>query len=148
MPKTEIQANKAFLLHERLLKVVEDSKQNFFIIGALLAEIHDNEYYKVMGYETFRSYLGDPDISLKYSTAYHAMKVVKKFDLDETVGINYSKLIMIAPHVNEETKEELLEKAQALSQSDLRREIRLLKGEEDPDARLITCPYCRKQFEI
>ena len=148
MLKTEIQANKAFALDQRLKAVVEDSKQNFFIIGALLVEIHDNDYYQLMGYETFRSYLGDPEISLKYSTAYHAMKVVKKFELDETVGINYSKLIMIAPHINKENKADLLEKAQSLSQSDLRREIRVMKGEEDPDARMIICPKCGEQFEI
>lgn len=141
-------ASKAYMLHERLLGVVEDTKRNFFLVGALLAEIHDNEYWELMGYESFRSYIADPEIAIKYSTAYHAMNVVRKFELEETIGINYSKLIMIAPHLQDDNKVELLEKARSLSQSDLRIEIRTLKGEENPEARMVTCPHCNKEFEI
>lgn len=130
MPNTKkIQTNKperAFQLHRQLKTVVENAKRNFFVMGAILTEIKDNEYWKTMGYETFRSYIADPEIGIKQSSAYHAMKLVNTFTLEETQGVDYSKLITIVPYLEDSNRDKLLEMARTLSRSDLQKELNLL----------------------
>jgi hypothetical protein len=92
-------------------------------MGAILNEIKDNEYWRLMGYQTFRSYIADPEIGIKQSSAYHAMKLVSTFSLEETEGVEYSKLITIVPHITDDNRDDLLEKARSLSRSDLQKEL-------------------------
>jgi hypothetical protein len=120
---------RAFQLHKQLKTVVENAKRNFFVMGAILNEIKDEEHWVTMGHETFRSYIADPEIGIKQSSAYHAMKLVNTFTLEETEGIEYSKLITLVPHITKANRDELLEKARTLSRSDL--QLELQPGEDE-----------------
>ncbi len=141
--------DRAFFLHKQLIQVVDNTKRNFFVMGAILKEIHDNEYYLTMGYDTFTAYLADPDIGVKRSSAYHSMRLVDMFTIEETSGVNYSKLIKIAPLVTDKNKDELVVLAKTLSTSDLNKELKKYKGEkEEESVRHITCPHCGKEFEL
>lgn len=114
---------RAFQLHKQLKTIVENTKRNFFVMGAILNEIKDNDYWEVMGYNSFRAYIADPEIGIKQSSAYHAMKLVNTFTLEETEGIEYSKLIALVPHLTNDNRDELLTMAKTLSRSDLQQEL-------------------------
>lgn len=141
--------DRAHFLHEKLKEVVDTAKHNFFIMGAILQEIHDNKYYETMGYDTFPSYLADPEIGIKASTAYHAINIVKHFTIEETSGVNYSKLIRIVSKVTDKNKDELVLMARTLSTSDLVRELKKMEGNEEEElTRKVTCPHCQKEFNL
>lgn len=121
---TKKEQDRAFQLRQELLKLRASATENFFRIGIILKEVRDKELWR-MGADTFEEFFADPEIGLKRSTAYHAIKLVETFPKwERLVEVPVSKLIMIAPHVTEDNKEELLKEAEALSRSDLGYKLR------------------------
>jgi hypothetical protein len=100
----------------------------------MLKEMKEN--YRILGYETFESYLGAPEVSIGRSTAYSLIEIYNKLieekglEIKLLSEIDYSKLLKIIPMSNQSDFGEWLEKAKTLSRSDLIDEIKELKGEE------------------
>ena len=114
------------------IKVVSD----LMSIGLILKTIRDKKIYEQQ-HETFDSFLGDPDVALGRSTAYKAIKIWEVFGQikSRVLDIGTERLNLIAGPVEKDPKnmEEWIDKARALSLSDLKAEI---KGEDMPEGAL------------
>lgn len=121
---TPDKADHSHSLRQELIALRISATEHFFRIGEILKEVRDNQYWIVEGHPSFESYIADPEIGIKRSTAYHAIKLIETFPQRELLSeIPVSKLIMIAPYVKEENKLELIAAAKSLSRSDLRQEL-------------------------
>lgn len=104
MPKL-IDSEKAFEVHKKAIEI--KNGMGFFIVrmGQLLKEIRDNDYYEVLGYETFSEYVANSELAFKRRTAYYYIEIyewfILKFDYkpEELAEIGYSKLITLLPIV-------------------------------------------------
>jgi len=120
---TKSDSERAHYLRQEIINLRISATEQFFRLGEVLKEVQDKEYWR-MGYESFTEYFSDPEFSLKKSTVYHAIKLFETFaDQKPLLDIPVSKLIMIAPHVTEKNKDEMVEAARGLSRGDLRHEL-------------------------
>lgn len=114
-----------------IIKAKEDIGKNLFILGAALKVVRDQELYKE-SCETFLEYIAQPEISLARATVYKAVKCYEVFAcMPEVQGVDHDKLYLITgirKNVSDAEFAEWVEKAKALSRSDLRDAIREAKG--------------------
>lgn len=111
-------------LRNELLELSVSATAHFFRLGEIMKEIRDKKLWADLGYHTFEAFFSDPELAYHKSSVYHAIHLVEVFpDWQDKTNIAVSKLILIAPHVKEENKEELVEKARGLSKSDLEHEL-------------------------
>jgi hypothetical protein len=119
-----VQADRANELHQELIKLGLSATAHFFRLGEILKEIRDNDFWKVLGYESFIAYFSDPELGYAKSSVYSAIKVVEMWPEWKSVAdVPVSKLIAIAPHINKENETELLALARGNSKSDLDHEL-------------------------
>jgi len=122
-----ISADRAHHNYDEIVKCKVYAAANFLKTGELLKESLDNAYWKVLGYDSWESFLGSPDISMKVKWAYDLIRVYRVFveklgiEQRELLGIDISKLILVAPVA--ESDPEWVEKARHLSKSDLKLEL-------------------------
>ena len=136
---TKLQQNRAHELRQEIIQLRISATEQFFRLGEILKEIRDEEYWK-MGWESFDAYFSDPELGLKSSTVYHAIKMIETFpNREKLLGIPVSRLVMIAPHVTSDNREKLIEAAKGLSRSDLRHEL-LTHGLEPTKEEIIPIP--------
>ena len=104
---------------------------SFWELVIQLRKCRDNEYWRVLGHESWGSYLAQPEIDLtqqtvdNYLTVYNALHD-KGILPPAVVSVDISKLQAIVPYITKENAEELIEKAKTLSRGDLRDEMREL----------------------
>lgn len=97
-----------------------------FLMGKLLTENKRNGLYKLLGHNTFESFLGTPEISFHRTTAYKHMKIYSEFieyyklSQKDLQDIDLDKLYLILPIIDKNNIQDWLEKARTLSRSDLR----------------------------
>lgn len=160
MSKSIIDKNtKAFKNHQIIIAITTDIKKNSLDLAVVLKTNKDKKYYKILGYDTFESYLATPEISLSRFFVY---KLIKNYEiwvegynvaLAKLEDIDSEKLYMAGTIANENNYEEMLEKAKQLSRSDLSKEIKIARGEEEevyiPEKKsyMVTCPHCGCKFE-
>jgi len=124
----DLQVNEASAAHNRILFLVRSAEATFLELGKELAEFHDARHYETLGYHSFDSYLADPDTNISQRSAYRLMGIyrlyVKRLNLPPValLPIGITKLDLIRPVV-QDNPDEWLAKAQALSKSDLVREL-------------------------
>jgi hypothetical protein len=129
-------ANKAFLNKEAIITCRRNLQKNFLHLGYLFKINRDNSLWKLLGYDSFEEFLGDPDISFRRSKVYGLIHIfelfLEKLDREEAelVEIGTAKLLDISSVV-ESNPEEWLGKAQALSRSDLKNEVRAAQGKPE-----------------
>lgn len=122
-----ISADRAHHNYDEIVKCKVYAAANFLKTGGLLKESLDNAYWKVLGYDSWESFLGSPDISMKIKWAYDLIRVYRVFveklgmEQRELLGIDISKLILVAPVA--ESDPEWVDKARHLSKSDLKLEL-------------------------
>ena len=132
-------ANRLFELREELLGLASTATAHFFRLGEIMREIRDNELWCGQ-YESFGAFYSDPDLGYKKSSVYHAIKLVEMFpQWKEVADIPLGKLIMIAPHISETNREELVSEARALSGSDLHHQL-ILKNLATIDKKFASFP--------
>ena len=144
-----------------LVQRINEAKKNLvgncLIIGKCLAEIASNDLWKGYGehLETFDDFLRE--IVIPKSTGHHYMNVWKKFGeylTSNGLAIPTRRLIKLLPIATEENKEELLHKAEILSDSDFNKEIAEEKGiidcqcPEDHRQYFYQCKICKKWTKI
>jgi hypothetical protein len=118
---------------QAIIKHRDEVQAQFLMLGALLQDCRDKLYWKQLGYETFGAFLGDPEITLKRSTAYNLINIYHKYS--EQMGvpsttlakIGTRKLQIISPVV-ETDPERWLGEAENLSKSDLINMVRVEQG--------------------
>src|SRR3990167_9665579 len=109
MPNNIALAQRGTDLRRELLDLSVSATAHFFRLGEIMKEIRDKGIWQPLGYESFEAFYSDPDLAYAKSSVYHAIKLVETFpDWKDKVGIPVSKLIMIAPHVKDNNKEELV----------------------------------------
>ena len=116
-------ANRLFKLRKELLGLAKSATEHFFRLGEIMKEIKDDELWREQ-YESFGAFYSDPDLGYKKSSVYHAIKLIEMFPRwQEIADIPLGKLIMIAPHITETNREEIVSQARALSKSDLHHQL-------------------------
>ena len=109
-------------LHElrtELLGLVETATEHFFRMGVIMKEVRDKELWRG-GYQSFGAFYSDPEFSFKKSSVYHAIRLVEVFpEWKPLVDVPVSKLMLIAPHMTEKNRDDLVDHARSLSASDL-----------------------------
>jgi hypothetical protein len=128
---TETKAVVAIAAHSNFEKTVYlkgEIARNFLTLGRLLKENVDNDYWKILGHDSFEAYVATPDMALSRSYAYQCVKLFKVYvegmggDEDALVRIGPSRLIALLPAVDETPVadyEILMSDAEHLSLSDL-----------------------------
>ena len=107
----------------------------FWKLVKLLRKARRQKIWQKLGYDSWASYLAQPELSFRARTVDNYITVFNRFEEihSPTGELSYSRARLIAPHINEDNKKELIEKAQLLSWSDLKTEILLLNGGEEPE---------------
>ena len=112
-----------------LLFAKSNIEANTLVVAKLLAENHDNSYWKILGYDSFESFLGDPEFQFRRSKAYDLIKLYKFYC--QTLGLPAERLLKakssnlvrlmrndVVDLVKNDT-DEWLSRAELLSKSDL-----------------------------
>lgn len=145
---------RAFALYQYTKDLIKDQRALFLDLGSVLSKIKNGELYKECGnggFDTWRSFLADPEISITPSTADVYIKVYEfyierlKMPRQDVVGIPLVRLNMMKSkleNLNEEDRSELIAKARTLSYEDFKIEA-INGGSEIKRAVKITkCDKC------
>jgi hypothetical protein len=114
---------------DKVVEIKRDVEKNFLDLGMLLCQNRDNSLWEILDYESIESFFGDPKVGLKRSTAYGLMQVwdfyITKLQIaqDDLAEVGVSKLKMLVAHVDKDNVLEWIDKAKALSKSDLKLEL-------------------------
>ena len=115
-------------------------------LGEWLKEIRDDRLHELLGSETFLSYLGG--LHFSQSSGYNAIRIYERYSeklqLSDKIitDIPQRRLVDMLPVITKKNKDEWLEKAKALSSSDLRIEINEARGKKPRGVRPRKCGYC------
>lgn len=126
-----ITADDAWQRHRRIVHLRNQLETTFLTLGEELHVFHTGKQYETLGYSTFEAYLADPEVDLSRSSAYQAIAVYRHYILNlecPTVGLlqaGVAKAELLIPYTTEDNVDEWLNKASALSRSDLRIELGL-----------------------
>jgi hypothetical protein len=128
----EKRANTAHEFEQKIIELKRNIGENTWVMAELLSEIHDNAYYKELGYESFPLWLSSPDVDISKRLGYLFVDLYKTYIVERKmkhaslVGTDYTKLWKILPIVRKEPEiaDEWIEKAKTLRRPDLEREIR------------------------
>jgi len=116
----------AFNKHNKIIQLGNSLQKNFWGMAKELWEIHYYKFYQDLDYETFDEYIQQPELKIHRAWAYilcrvHEIYVLKlQIPEDRLLGTDISKLNDIAPYINTDNQEELLDTAQELSRKDLK----------------------------
>jgi len=136
----------AFENSQKIIALKNNIEKDFMVLASLLIANHDNQYYKILGYDTWEEFLAIPEISISRSFAYKIMQVYRiwviKYGVSqENLNIDNEKLFLASIQATKDNYEEWLERARVLSRSDIRG---LIKG-EDYEYK-VKCPQCGWEF--
>ena len=131
-----------------------NSNLNALILGKLLADNIEFQYWKKLGYESFKAFVGEEGFSFTQRSAYNYVDLWKMFcrfaiEMEEFTSIPYSKLLKIKDVVDEKNLEEWLGKVKTLSRTDLELELKESKANKEgkpyvPMPKMYLCPDCNK----
>jgi len=122
-------ANDAWNRSQRIIELKNNIGKSFIMLGQELFFFEKEKQYLELDYKTFEQYLGDPDVDIQRRTAFMLKGIYEDFIHKLKVQpvalfeIEYSKLDVIRPYVDEQNVDEWLAKARNLSRTDLRYEI-------------------------
>jgi len=126
---TESIASTAYELDVQIHAANFNIRANFLVLARLLCKMRDEKLYRVLDHPTFESYLGTLGAEGNRAWLYKLCRAwelfSKKLGVPDArlIEAGPSKLDIIAPVVNEENKDEWLNKTE-LSKSDLIQEVR------------------------
>jgi hypothetical protein len=150
---TELQT-QAFNLYQETINLIKSQRKLFLDLGFVLKQIKEKKLYTLFGdggFDTWRSFLANPEINLSPSTADVYIRVYEfyieklKLSKDEVLSIPLVRLNMMKAtleKMNDKDRGELIEKAKTLSYTDFKIET---SGEEKVKAIKVTrCDKCSK----
>lgn len=122
-------------------------------LASLLYEMNAGQHYLLLGHETFKSWLGTPEVGLSQSHAYaligiHAEFVIEHGISPEQIGaIEATKLAETLPALRAGADPlELISDAAALSRSDLREKLGHDGDRLDAETARPICPNCQQRM--
>lgn len=125
-------------------------------LAALLHEMNAGQHYQLLGYDTFKSWLGSPEVSLSPSHAYALIGIHAEFVIEGGLGaedigsIEATKLAETLPALRSGVidMQTAIDDAAALSKSDLREKYRDgdLSGRLDAERERPICPHCKRRM--
>lgn len=127
---TDLTVQKAHTNFGKIVVLVRDISKRWVVVGQLLWENREKEYWKTLGHESFNSFLAMPDIGLSQTTLYKFLHLYELYCLklgfapEELNDISYERLEIIKNKIQIKDKKDWLVKAKTLSQSDLLIEIK------------------------
>lgn len=125
----EKQADNAFENHNLLAKLCTSTEAYNLEIGRLLYEINKGQLYQKLGYDTFNSYIAQPEFHLSRAMAYMYKHVWERFVVElgiepkELAEAGISKLQAVLPYAEPDNAANLISMAKGLSRSDLNAEL-------------------------
>ena len=137
----------AFENSQKIINLKNSIEKDLLRLASLLISNHDNQYYKILGYDSWEEFLAIPELSMSRSFAYKIMQVyriwIQKFFVSQEnlMNIDNEKLFLASTQATKDNYEEWLERARTLSRSDIRG---LIKGEDY--SYKVTCPRCHYEF--
>ena len=137
----------AFENSQKIINLKNSIEKDLLRLASLLISNHDNQYYKILGYDSWEEFLAIPELSMSRSFAYKIMQVyriwIQKFFVSQEnlMNIDNEKLFLASTQATKDNYEEWLERARTLSRSDIRG---LIKGEDYNYT--VTCPRCHYEF--
>jgi len=152
----ELQRKEAFALYQLTKNLLKEQRELFLDLGSVLSKIKNNQLYKEMGdggFDTWRSFLANPEINITPSTADVYIKVYEfyieklKLSKDEVLDIPLVRLNMMKSKLeglNDEDRSELLAKARTLSYEDFKIEAIHNGVEVVRPFKIIKCATCNK----
>jgi hypothetical protein len=72
---TEKQGAGAFEIHQNILALKKQMGVAFIELGRLLKQIRDENYYQVLGYDNFTSYIINSELGFSRRTAYNYIEI-------------------------------------------------------------------------
>ena len=123
-------------VHTDIVALRNLAGKTFLQLGAKLSQFKEIRGWTALQHPTFESYLADPDVDISRSLAFKLIRVHELFVIfyecppDILLQAGYNKLELIGPHVHSLNVEEWVNKAAALSRSDLREELREKFGDD------------------
>jgi hypothetical protein len=120
---------------QSIIKHRDEVQAGFLSLGSLLKECRDKSYWKKLDYDSFNSFLGDPEITFKYSTAANLIRIYEVYvegmsiDGGTLAKIGSRRLQIILPVVKTDP-DRWLAAAGGMSKSDLINEVREEQGRE------------------
>lgn len=128
---------RAHTLFNRLKAIKFDTTNRFLEAAAILSELEAEGKWQDLGYDSWHSFVGDPELDLSTGYVSTAINIHRKFIVEfgvnpeEIAEIGWGKVAMILPVVTRENLEELMEQAKGNSKSDLSKTIKQLKTPND-----------------
>lgn len=145
---------QAYNIYQETINLIRSQRKLFLDLGFILKQIKEKKLYTYFGnggFDTWRSFLANPEINLSPSTAEVYIKVYDfyieklKMSKDEVLSIPLVRLNMMKAtleKMDDKEREELIEKAKTLSYEDFRIET---SGEDRKRAIKVTrCSKCSK----
>ena len=141
--------------HKKIVSYRNLAVSTFLELGKELYWFEREKQYRDLDHPTFDSYLADPDVDISRRLAFILKGVYCTFVLefnsasDALLKAGYNKLDVIRPYVDQTNVDDLLADAQALSRSDLRKQIKKeYEGEEINDEIIIKYHRCECGKEV
>ena len=123
-------------VHCEILEIQARIKQDYLDLAENLLTFQEMKGWRALGHPTWESYLADPDVDLSRSRANKIVRVMKLYVLmyhierELLIEAGYNKLDLMAPHMHSGNVDEWVNKAAALSRSDLRIALREEFGDD------------------
>lgn len=140
----------------QIKKIKIDVATRFFRLGELLKQVQDEQLYFLRGYDTFNSFLKDPDVSISYQLACRFIRLYEVFILkfqipkEQLVGVEYTKLEMLLA-IEDKSKEVVeywIHTARELRRRDFLKALKKELGR--PVVKTVQvwqCPFCNREGE-
>lgn len=117
---------------ELLPKLFDRVDNTFFTIGGILARVHEEQWWKDAGHESFKDCVTE-EYGIDYRTAMYWVQiyndlVAAEINFEEVSHIGWSKLKEISNVINQENKDEWVKRAEEMSLRQLLEYIKAIKA--------------------
>jgi len=142
---------------ESFLETRQASEANAIQEGLMLLKMRESNTHKALGFESWREFLAAPiesdGLAVNYRTAYRKMAVADVWVIEmgaqpeRLILAGYSKLYVVREYVTVNNRDEVLDDAIHLSESDL---IAKYTHKEPvvKEKRKVTCVQCGNEWEL
>jgi hypothetical protein len=147
-----IQVDHAHKLDQRIKNLRYSIDNSFLDLAKSLKEVRDKKLHKDLYYETFESYIAQPELGFERRSVYAFIQIyedfVEKYNVhpDALLEAGWTKLSKVIPYTNENNFQYMLEKATTLSRSDLDKDL-VEQGfitHKEPEVLYQQCPFCHR----
>ena len=141
---TELDGQNAYNLNENIKTHARIFQSSGLELGRLLYQMHENDMYQALGYESFKEYVSR-ELPIGSSMAYRLKQVAGhqerlQIESESLEGIAVDTLTYVLPKATADTVDDLLNQARSNSFSDLKADI---EEEPIPDpSKPDPCPNC------